>query len=77
MAAPTLPKGNPASLPAFKPSGFKYTQAPNPEWTFAEPPTTTEIGRQWAEQEKLGWKTFLPAETDPQKGIFKEFYDAI
>ncbi|KAJ7056203.1 hypothetical protein C8F01DRAFT_1258007 [Mycena amicta] len=52
-------------LPAFEAAGFKYTQSPNPSWSFGEPTTATEAGRNWAEEEKLGWKTIEPAKEDP------------
>ncbi|KAJ7199230.1 hypothetical protein GGX14DRAFT_662412 [Mycena pura] len=32
-----------SSLPSFGLSGFKYTQPPNPSWTFGQPITATEM----------------------------------
>ncbi|KAJ7245381.1 hypothetical protein B0H12DRAFT_1127687 [Mycena haematopus] len=55
-----------SDLPSFETSDFKYTQPPNPSWTYGEPVTTTEQGRKWAEEAEEGWKTLNPAEEDPR-----------
>ncbi|KAJ7056202.1 hypothetical protein C8F01DRAFT_993481 [Mycena amicta] len=54
------------SLPTFEAAGFKHTQPPNPSWSFGESPATTEEGRQWAEEEKLGWKSIDTTKADPR-----------
>ncbi|KAJ7096043.1 hypothetical protein C8R44DRAFT_813066 [Mycena epipterygia] len=53
-----------SSLPSFHASDFKYTQPPNPSWTFGQPITATEEGQKWAEEEAQGWKTIDVAQ-DP------------
>ncbi|KAJ7154609.1 hypothetical protein C8R46DRAFT_1005647 [Mycena filopes] len=57
---------NNSELPAFDTSDFKYTEPPQPSWTFGSKITATEEGREWAEQEKEGWKTHNIAEADPR-----------
>ncbi|KAJ7434432.1 hypothetical protein B0H11DRAFT_2179326 [Mycena galericulata] len=62
MSTPPL-----TSLPSFVPSDFKFTQPPNPSWTFGQPFTATEQGKKWAEDEREGWKTSIDAsEEDPR-----------
>ncbi|CAK5272594.1 unnamed protein product [Mycena citricolor] len=58
-----------SSLPPFEPSSFKYTQPPDAEFTFGQKAASTEGGRQWAEQEKLGWETIDARTTDPRRVI--------
>ncbi|KAF7291983.1 Flavin-Reduct domain-containing protein [Mycena indigotica] len=55
-----------ADLPPFEPTSFKYTQSPNPSWSFGDPITTTEDGRKWVEDEKQGWKTIDATKEDPR-----------
>ncbi|KAJ7698546.1 hypothetical protein B0H17DRAFT_1158278 [Mycena rosella] len=55
-----------SALPAFDTSDFKYTQPPDPSWTFGQPIIATEQGRKWTEEEKEGWKTINAAEEDPK-----------
>ncbi|KAF7323576.1 Flavin-Reduct domain-containing protein [Mycena kentingensis (nom. inval.)] len=50
----------------FKPAGSQLTLAPDLNWTFGTPSTTTEAGRRWTEDEKLGWKTIETAKEDPR-----------
>ncbi|KAJ7430122.1 hypothetical protein B0H11DRAFT_2398584 [Mycena galericulata] len=54
------------SLPSFVPSDFKFTQPPNPSWTFGQSITATEQGKKWAEDEREGWKTIDASEEDPR-----------
>ena len=55
-----------SDLPSFDTSDFKYTQSPNPSWTYGEALTATEQGKIWAKEAEEGWKTFNPAEEDPR-----------
>ncbi|KAJ7676481.1 hypothetical protein B0H17DRAFT_1080163 [Mycena rosella] len=55
-----------SALPAFDTSNFKYTQPPDPSWTYGQPIIATEQGRKWTEEEKEGWKTINAAEEDPK-----------
>ncbi|KAJ7484327.1 hypothetical protein FB451DRAFT_1232117 [Mycena latifolia] len=57
---------NESDLPSFDASDFKYTQPPNPSWTFGQPVTATEEGRKWAQEEGEGWKSFNATEEDPR-----------
>nr|GAT43240.1 predicted protein [Mycena chlorophos] len=53
-------------MTAFQPGGFKFTDSPDPAWTFGASSSTTHFGRQWAEQETQGWKTIDTSQEDPQ-----------
>ncbi|KAF7318357.1 Flavin-Reduct domain-containing protein [Mycena chlorophos] len=53
-------------MTAFQPGGFKFTDSPDPAWTFGASSSTTHFGRQWAEQETQGWKTIDTSQEDPR-----------
>ncbi|KAJ7249433.1 hypothetical protein C8J57DRAFT_1723994 [Mycena rebaudengoi] len=56
-----------STLPPFDPTNSKYTQPPNPSWTYGQAITATREGAEWAEQEKEGWKTIKASEEDPRR----------
>ncbi|KAJ7746478.1 hypothetical protein DFH07DRAFT_832690 [Mycena maculata] len=57
---------NQSDLPPFDVFDLKYTQPPNPSFTFGEPLTATPEGQKWAEAEAEGWKTVDAAQEDPR-----------
>lgn len=55
-----------ADLPPFEHAAqMKFTQVPNPEWTFGQGIDATPEGRAWMEGEKEGWKVVDASREDP------------
>ncbi|KAI5991863.1 hypothetical protein EDD15DRAFT_2368620 [Pisolithus albus] len=53
------------SLPPFDHGAHvKFTEPPNPSWTFAQKIENTESGRKWLEGEERGWKVINTDEED-------------
>ncbi|KAI6033668.1 hypothetical protein PISMIDRAFT_686686 [Pisolithus microcarpus 441] len=53
------------SLPPFDHDAHaKFTEPPNPSWTFAQKIENTESGRRWLEGEERGWKVINTDEED-------------
>ncbi|KIK28276.1 hypothetical protein PISMIDRAFT_91722 [Pisolithus microcarpus 441] len=53
------------SLPPFDHDAHaKFTEPPNPSWTFAQKIENTESGRKWLEGEERGWKVINTDEED-------------
>ena len=48
----------------------RFIVAPNPEWSFGQPITTTPEGRAWMEGTKEGWKVIDAETEDPTCAIF-------
>ncbi|KAF9809018.1 hypothetical protein IEO21_07643 [Rhodonia placenta] len=47
--------------------GFKFTQTPNPQWTYGQQLDATPEGRAWLEGKKDGWKVVDTEKEDPMK----------
>ncbi|KZT04584.1 flavo protein oxygenase [Laetiporus sulphureus 93-53] len=59
-------RGSESGLPKFNSApSFKLTQSPNPGWKWGEglSPESSEMAKQWKEDEKLGWKSYTLKET--------------
>jgi len=59
-------RGTETGLPKFNPApSFKLTQSPNPGWKWGEglSPESSELAKQWKEDEAQGWKSFSLKET--------------
>ncbi|KAF5318421.1 hypothetical protein D9619_010923 [Psilocybe cf. subviscida] len=56
-----------ANLPPFQPSEFRYTESPNPNWTYGQRIESTEQGREWAEGEKQGWTVIDTSKADKRQ----------
>ncbi|PCH43467.1 hypothetical protein WOLCODRAFT_164461 [Wolfiporia cocos MD-104 SS10] len=59
-------RGSESSLPKFNAAPqYKLTQSPNPGWKWGDglAPESSELARQWKEDEKKGWKSFSLKET--------------
>ncbi|CCM05012.1 uncharacterized protein FIBRA_07211 [Fibroporia radiculosa] len=55
-----------SNLPKFNAApSFKLTQSPNPGWKWGEglAPKTSQLAKEWKEDEKKGWKSFPLKET--------------
>ncbi|KAN0098001.1 hypothetical protein V8E55_002447 [Tylopilus felleus] len=51
------------SLPPFNNGNqTKFTEQPNPTWSYCQPVNSTPAGREWLEGEKQGWKTIDTSE---------------
>ncbi|PCH35525.1 hypothetical protein WOLCODRAFT_80804 [Wolfiporia cocos MD-104 SS10] len=48
-------------------SEFKFTEVPNPTWSYGQRLDATAEGRQWLEGEKEGWKVVETSKEDPNK----------
>jgi len=57
------------SLPPFShDTQSKFTEPPNPAWSYCQPVDSTPAGRAWLEGEKQGWKVINTADyADPSK----------
>ncbi|KAI6003016.1 hypothetical protein EDD15DRAFT_2385581 [Pisolithus albus] len=51
-------------LPSTTTFTAKFTEPPNPAWTFAQEIENTESGRKWLEGEERGWKVINTDEED-------------
>lgn len=45
---------------------LKYTESPNPGFSYGQTVKETEAGKKWLEGEKAGWKFVDPATEDPR-----------
>lgn len=53
-------------LPEFDASlDFKFSQPPNPSWTYGQGVDATPDGKQWLDGENAGWKVVDAATEDP------------
>lgn len=43
---------------------LKYTQSPNPTWSYGQGLSENDKGREWLAGEKDGWSVFNPEETE-------------
>lgn len=56
-----------AELPPFEhATGMKFTEVPNPGWTFGQKLDATPEGRAWLDGEKEGWKVVDTSREDPR-----------
>lgn len=64
-----------AELPPFEISaaGFKFTQSPNPGWTYGQKVEATAAGREWLAGEEAGWKVIDGTTEDPMCVSIKRF----
>lgn len=61
---PTM--SNPGPLPPFaKETPPKFTESPNPNFTYGQKVHGTDYGKNWIEGEHAGWKTIDTATADP------------
>ncbi|PIL26632.1 hypothetical protein GSI_11298 [Ganoderma sinense ZZ0214-1] len=59
------------SLPAFNSdTRAKYTDSPNPTFSYGQKVDATEDGKKWLEGEKAGWTVVDPSKEDPRR-IYK------
>ena len=55
------------SLPAFNhETRAKYTESPNPTFSYGKKVDATEDGKKWVEGEKAGWTVVDPSKEEPQ-----------
>ena len=54
-------------LPAFnREIHSKYTESPNPTFSYGQKVDATEAGKRWLEGEKAGWTVVDPSKKEPQ-----------
>ncbi|KAI0800409.1 hypothetical protein C8Q74DRAFT_1344837 [Fomes fomentarius] len=58
---------NPPLPPFAKETPPKFTESPNPNFTYGQKVDGTEYGKNWTEGEHAGWKTIDTATADPAK----------
>lgn len=62
----SLPLPQSPPLPAFDATAqLKFTDPPDPAWTFGQPVEGTPLGRAWLAGEKEGWTVVDAAVEDP------------
>ncbi len=66
MASSSAPQPNTSKLAPFaETQPFRLTEPPNVDWKVGDGLLNTPLGRDWKNDEELGWKTWDMAQTSP------------